>query len=163
MIPNFVFAGLLISAFIGCLIGNFKNRKGLGLWLGFWLGPIGWIVMLFLKPVPEGENGYGLLIGTLAAAVVIALTAEALHEERERNRALSEIEDRGQRAISERRMQRLRQEIGVQEEPRAARHTPPPIAPAIQPHVVIRPLPSAKPTPSEAAVLQGIKAKYGAK
>jgi len=40
--------GSLVSAFIGGLIGNRRERGWLGGFLGLFLGPIGWIIALFL-------------------------------------------------------------------------------------------------------------------
>lgn len=65
--------GMLVCAFIGCLIGNSKNRKRLGLYLGATLGPIGWIVMLFVDEVAPGETGNGLAIALISTAIPVAL------------------------------------------------------------------------------------------
>ena len=44
----FCFGGALVSALIGGLIGNRRDRGILGMFLGFFLGPIGWIGAAFL-------------------------------------------------------------------------------------------------------------------
>jgi len=52
---------------IGALIGSIKSRVGMGLFLGFLLGPFGWLIMALMKshkakcPYCGGiiEEGYG--------------------------------------------------------------------------------------------------------
>lgn len=45
------FAAIWVS--IGGIIGGWKGRRRLGMALGFFLGPIGWMVLLFLSPVQK--------------------------------------------------------------------------------------------------------------
>lgn len=46
-----------ISGFFGVAIGSQRNLATLGFWLGFWLGPLGWILACIWpepgKPCPE--------------------------------------------------------------------------------------------------------------
>ena len=42
-----VIGSLFLSAFIGCGIGEYKGCKGVGTVLGFFFGPLGWILTLF--------------------------------------------------------------------------------------------------------------------
>lgn len=44
----FCFGGALVSALIGGLIGNRRERGLAGAFLGFFLGPLGWIIALLL-------------------------------------------------------------------------------------------------------------------
>ena len=44
-----IFISLLSGLIIGAIIGALKSRTGLGLILGMLLGPIGWIIMLFMR------------------------------------------------------------------------------------------------------------------
>lgn len=39
----------LLLGLVGCVIGNFHGRPAAGFFLGFILGPIGWLLVLLLK------------------------------------------------------------------------------------------------------------------
>jgi hypothetical protein len=43
--------GAAIGAIVGCVIGSMRKRATTGLFLGLFLGPIGWVIVALL---PEG-------------------------------------------------------------------------------------------------------------
>jgi hypothetical protein len=65
-----------LGGLIGALIGNTRHRQGAGCALGFFFGPIGWIIVLLLPagPAPVKTNArpvvpasaYGLSADTVA-------------------------------------------------------------------------------------------------
>ena len=50
-----IFLSAFASSIIGAIIGSMVNRGGSGFLLGFFLGPIGWIIVLLL-PREETDN-----------------------------------------------------------------------------------------------------------
>ena len=44
----FVVIGAIISGIVGAFLGDSVNKGGAGFWLGLFLGPIGWIIVLLL-------------------------------------------------------------------------------------------------------------------
>lgn len=67
-----MFVAGLVCGFIGAVLGMFKNRKALGLFLGMMFGPLGWLVLLFAQDGEEDE-GFLNLISTLAFAALCNL------------------------------------------------------------------------------------------
>ncbi|SVD81197.1 uncharacterized protein METZ01_LOCUS434051, partial [marine metagenome] len=51
----FVVIGAIISGIVGLFLGSSVNRGGAGFFLGFFLGPIGWIIV-FLLPRETGNS-----------------------------------------------------------------------------------------------------------
>lgn len=84
------FSSWAFTAFIGCLIGSFRNRRILGLILGILLGPIGWIIMLFIEPA-ESENTEGCGCGVAMILLIVAcLLVFALLRSRQQESARAE-------------------------------------------------------------------------
>jgi hypothetical protein len=51
---TYLFANIVIGAAVGALIGNWRNRMGLGIVLGALLGCIGWLIVAVLpKKLPK--------------------------------------------------------------------------------------------------------------
>lgn len=70
-ISAWVFVAALISGGIGAFIGHFRSRAAFGLFVGMLLGPLGWILTMFVK---EGEREEGMLDAIMAlvcAGVII--------------------------------------------------------------------------------------------
>jgi hypothetical protein len=44
------FVGLLLGGLPGSWFGGQVDREGVGFWLGYLLGPLGWIIVLLLPP-----------------------------------------------------------------------------------------------------------------
>lgn len=56
---DFIFLLVIIApicGLIGAFCGKFKDRTGLGFALGFFLGPIGWILVLLIPAAPSGSE-----------------------------------------------------------------------------------------------------------
>jgi hypothetical protein len=68
----------VVTGLIGVLIGSSRNRKSAGLFLGITLGPIGWVITLFLSVGDRDENlldGIGAYILAMFITVLIQVTA----------------------------------------------------------------------------------------
>jgi len=58
----FFIIGAVVSGLVGVLLGSSVNRGGAGFFLGFFLGPIGWIIVLLLpretsnSPQPQAQT-----------------------------------------------------------------------------------------------------------
>jgi hypothetical protein len=59
---------VFICGLIGAFIGMFRQRRRLGLVLGATLGPLGWLMTVFLDPVPPGKQASG---GCFAVLLVL--------------------------------------------------------------------------------------------
>jgi len=56
----------IVLGLIGRYIGSFKGRAKEGFWIGFFLGPIGWIIVALLPPPVEVEARRATQISSLA-------------------------------------------------------------------------------------------------
>lgn len=138
----------ILMGFVGCLIGAFKNRKITGLLCGFILGPVGWIIMLFVEPTPEGEPervmgplGKFLLLLILLGAAIVAFGIWA-----ENNPET---------------LRRLTERVAATPVPMAAATPEPPVQPT--PTEWQRQVHEWTATPSPAEVRAEIERRYGAK
>src|SRR5271154_4265386 len=52
----------VVGGGVGAAIGNSKGRGVEGLWLGFFLGWIGWIIVAVMQPTPEAEAQHNALV-----------------------------------------------------------------------------------------------------
>ena len=46
---QYILLPVVIGGGVGALIGSTKNLAKSGFWWGFWLGPLGWLVMALKK------------------------------------------------------------------------------------------------------------------
>ena len=69
-ISAWLFLAGLVSGFIGALIGSFKNRKTLGLFLGMMFGPLGWLLLLFAQDGERDEGFHDLFIALAMAGAL---------------------------------------------------------------------------------------------
>lgn len=58
-----ILLGLAVCGLAGAVIGNLKNRMALGFALGFFLGPIGWLITaLFPAHGPKCPDCGGIIL-----------------------------------------------------------------------------------------------------
>lgn len=50
----FLFLVVSVNLIVGDILGRLKGREGLGAFLGLFLGPLGWFIMLFFE-TPSGR------------------------------------------------------------------------------------------------------------
>jgi len=79
---EFLLLGAVIAGVIGMAIGSSKGKVGAGFWLGFLLGPIGWIIAALLTPSLEVQAERDRrLAAAIAGASGRSFAATASYEE----------------------------------------------------------------------------------
>jgi uncharacterized membrane protein len=123
--------GWLVSAVVGAIIGLAQGKPGKGALLGFFFGPLGWILMIL-------DAGWALISGViivlaLAVAVIVAAVMVEMGRQEDRER-LARIERQSAEEAASRERWAIAAGDAVAPQPIAApssEPTPKPILPSV--------------------------------